>query len=253
MWPEVLAAKNDKRKELLLDGPVISKRIADSDGLDSELFELKDLNFLRISQTPLRSIDTRISQLSEKLTSLVLHQNGLSDLPDTIGELVNLKLLDVAENTLTSLNPAVCKLSALLTLNVGQNQIEELPEVSGLSNLHELLLTRNKLQKLPEGVGSLEHLALIQADHNQINQLPDNVHDIRMLKSFHLADNQLTELPPSLVLLEKLKLLDLRGNKFNDRRLTKLANVDQTQPKGVFKFLKPLYDKQSSEGRLNGC
>lgn len=251
MWPEVEAAKNDKRKELILDGAAISERITNSKGLDNELFELTDLNFLRISQTSLQLLDPKISQLSSKLTSLVLHQNGLTALPDTIGDLVNLKLLDVAENKLPSLNDAVCKLSGLLTLNISQNELETLPNVSGLTNLHDLMLTGNKLRELPEGIGSLEHLATIQADHNQICALPEDLHEVKMLKSFHLSDNLLASLPLSMVLLEKLKLLDLRGNKFSDRRLLKLANVDQTQPKGVFKYLKPLYDKQSAQGTIS--
>ena len=246
MWPEVEAAKKDNRKELLLDGAAISKRIEESGGLDSGLFELKDLNFLRISQTSLQTVDSRLSQLSEKLTSLVLHQNSLTELPDAIGDLVHLKFLDVAGNKLTELNSAVCKLTALLTLNVSQNEIAAIPDVSGLSNLHEFLVTSNKLCEFPEGICSLEHLATVQADHNQIAALPTNISEMRMLKALHLADNQLVDLPPSLVLLDKLRVLDLRGNKFSDRRLLKLANVDQTQPKGVFKFLKPLHDKQSA-------
>lgn len=250
MWPEIEAAKQSNKRELILDGDVITKQIENTGGIDESLFELVDLNFLRISQTCLQSLHPKIQQLSGKLTSLVLNKNRLTELPDEVGKLSHLKLLDLSGNALGSLNPSVCQLTELLTLNLCQNELEALPDLAGLTNLHELLLTSNKLTSLPVGLAGLEHLATIQADHNQLALLPEDIDRISMLKVLNMADNALTELPPGLVTLDKLKVLDLRGNKFSDRRLLKLANVDQTQPKGVFKFLKPLYDKQKSSGGL---
>ncbi|XP_067931785.1 leucine-rich repeat-containing protein 47-like [Watersipora subatra] len=247
MWPEVQAAKKDKKKELLLDGAAISKRIEES-GFDDSLFELVDVNLLRISQTSLQVLDPSISNLFEKLTSLMLHENQLTDLPESIGKLVHLKYLDVSRNKLTSVTPSVNNLAALLTLNLAQNDITTLPQMSGMVNLHDLFVTGNKLSCLPDDLCGLQHLATVQADHNQISSLPSDIGKMHMLKALHLAKNELTDLPPALVCLDKLRILDLRGNKFSDRRLLKLANVEQTQPKGVFKHLKPLYDKLSASG-----
>lgn len=246
MWPEVSQAAEQNKRELLLDGDNVSQRITEN-GLDEGIFKLKSLNFLRISNTCLKAVDPLIAQLSEKLTNLDLHQNHLETLPDELGNLSNLKLLDLSGNQLCEIPDAVCKLSTLLTLNLSNNQLVSIPDVSGNSNLHELFVTNNQLEALPPGLTTLEQLLVIQADHNQIKELPDTIHKVTHLKSLHLSDNLLTDLPLSLVLLDKLKVLDLRGNKFSDRRLHKLANVDQTQPKGVFKYLKPLYDKQAGD------
>ena len=251
MWPEISLVKDQCKRELILDGKAVSDKI-EKGGLDEEIYELKELHFLRISETCLSKIDPKISLLAENLTDLVLHHNKLSSLPDSVGDLVKLKLVDLSWNEFGTFPQPLCSLENLLTLNISQNQIETIPvEVSGMANLHELYVSGNKLSSLPDSLSKLELLATLQADHNRIAELPGNVSEIRALKALHLFDNVLTDLPASLVLLDKLKLLDLRGNKFKDRRLLKLANVEQTQPKGVFKHLKPIYDKECASGELD--
>lgn len=249
MWPEIEKAKSESKKELILDGEEVSSRIKER-GVDGELFALTDLNFLRLSNTCLQKLDSNISGLSEKLTNLDLHGNRLSDLPSELGSLSGLKSLNLSGNSLSTLPVEVCQLSNLITLNISQNEFETLPEFSGLGSLHELYMAGNKLSLLPDGITNLQQLLILQGDYNQITALPSDIHKLCHLKALHLANNSLKELPPSLVLLDKLRTLDLRGNNnISDRRLLKLVNVDQTQPKGVFKFLKPLYDKQAKESK----
>lgn len=245
MWPEVTKALEENRRELLLEGSKVAKRVAD-EGVDSRIFSLKELNFLRLSGTCLTTLDSQVCQLAEKLTDLDLHNNAIEEIPSELSQLHSLKTLNLSGNKLQHLPDAVRNIGSLLTLNVSHNLIETIGDISGLGKLHELYVNGNKLSSLPDGVETLESLLVVQADHNQIEALPEDIHKLHHLKSLHMTDNCLSSLPLSIVLLDKLRVLDLRANKFTDRRLLKLANVDQTQPKGIFKYLKPLYEKEST-------
>jgi internalin A len=78
----------------------------------------------------------------------------------------------------------------LTQLNLGNNQITEIPEVVGkLSNLTQLYLGNNQITEIPEVVGKLSNLTQL-----------------------YLGNNQITEIPEVLGKMEKLEQLDLRGN-----------------------------------------
>ncbi|MFX0170824.1 MAG: leucine-rich repeat domain-containing protein [Candidatus Hodarchaeota archaeon] len=54
--------------------------------------------------------------------------NCLREIPDTIGQLTNLKKLDLTGNLLTSLPKSIGGLSQLEVLNLSLNHIQKLPE-----------------------------------------------------------------------------------------------------------------------------
>ena len=72
----------------------------------------------------------------------MLTETILQDVPESIGEMTNLMLLDISENPIT-----------------------ELPEtIANLKNLKTLKISRTQIQKLPEFLGQLPHLEKISLD-----------------------------------------------------------------------------------------
>jgi internalin A len=124
---------------------------------------------------------------------LDLSSKGISELPDEIGQLVNLQELQLGLNQLTSLPGSIGHLTRLKSFGLGGNRLTSLPESIGqLASLQSLNLRLNLLTSLPESLGQLASLWRL-----------------------YLSRNQLTSLPASLARLEQLLELDLDNNPLN--------------------------------------
>ncbi|XP_076453331.1 leucine-rich repeat-containing protein 47-like [Babylonia areolata] len=244
-WPAVAVAKSEKRRELKL-GKEVSKQIEEG-GLDTNVYQLVNLNFLEISNTCLSVLTDELGNL-RNLTNLALQGNKLETLPVEMGNLVKLKYLDLSHNCLKSLPAEIGKLVELQTLNVLMNQLSEVPDISSLKALHILNLSHNKLTSLPEGITdeSLVHLSEIVVNNNVISAVPAELSNLPHLNVLNLADNQIADLPYELSECTKLKELKLSGNKIKDRKLTKFA--EQNNLKQVMQYLAVALEKAAASG-----
>ncbi|CEI89483.1 hypothetical protein RMCBS344292_03838 [Rhizopus microsporus] len=92
-----------------------------------------------------------------QLTSLLLQNNNIKELPDELW-----------------------KLTSLEELNLGYNKIKKIPkEVGLLINLKELYLHNNEIQELPTQIGRLKHLSVLDLTHNQLKYLPAELKKIQ--------------------------------------------------------------------------
>lgn len=82
MWPEISCAKQENKRELILNGEKFTEQLVKNNGkLDAALFDLKQLNFMQLSHSPqLCEIPDDIQKL-ENLQSLLLFGNHLTSLP----------------------------------------------------------------------------------------------------------------------------------------------------------------------------
>ncbi|MBS4171081.1 leucine-rich repeat domain-containing protein [Neochlamydia sp. AcF95] len=95
-----------------------------------------------------------VTYLSFKRRGFITKKINLTFLPAEIGQLVNLKTLDLQQNSLTSLPPEIGQLSNLQNLYLSSNQLTALPvEIGQLSQLQDLSLSNNQLTVLPVKIG----------------------------------------------------------------------------------------------------
>jgi hypothetical protein len=95
-------------------------------------------------------------------------------------------------------------------------KLTELPESLGqLTQLHILDLFCNQLTDLPECLGNLTQLQLLYLSYNQLTALPESLGGFTQLKELDLSFNQLTDIPSSLSKLEYLQELNLNNNHLN--------------------------------------
>ena len=105
-----------------------------------------------------------------KNTLQVLHIDNcfnLRELPASIGEMRNLRWLNVQYNKLTSLPPQIGKLSRLERLHCGNNELVQLPlEIGALTELEELQCGNNKLKAIASPVLQLPKLRELHVENN---------------------------------------------------------------------------------------
>ena len=109
--------------------------------------------------------------------------------------------------------------------------LTKLPEsIGNLSGLYLLNLSFNKITALPASFGNLKNLKWLYLGNNGLTSLPESFGNLTALRTLELGDNNLTALPASIT---KLKTNtwdkdspDLRKNKLPVTELQKLLSDD---------------------------
>jgi Leucine-rich repeat (LRR) protein len=111
-----------------------------------------------------------IALLSLFVQVLKLAENGLTELPYSIGKLGSLANLDVSRNRLSSLPPTIGSLKKLTRLDASHNELSALPStIIKCKSLEEVLLANNPLgtKDLPHGLTlRCPNLYNIEVDEN---------------------------------------------------------------------------------------
>jgi internalin A len=172
----------------------------------------------------------------EKLTQLDLAGLGLEELPPEIGKCTQLEMLVLGKfekrklvgNKLTEFPDAVIQLTNLKILNLSCNQITAIPEAIGqLSNLTQLLLNFTPITAIPEAIGQLSNLTQLNLHSNLITSIPKAIGQLSNLTQLDLSNNKITSIPKAIGQLSNLTQLDLRSNKITSipEALGQLSNL----------------------------
>ena len=150
---------------------------------------------------------------------LWLGSNELTKLPNSIGNLVALRSLDVDNNKLTALPNSIGNLVCLESLYANHNRLAQLPATIGkLRTLRELRVSDNQLcdeDALPVELGSglAKCLKSLWLARNGLGALPPAVCGLKALEELDICGNaELCELPMDFDALGRLETLDLAGN-----------------------------------------
>jgi Leucine-rich repeat (LRR) protein len=182
------------------------------------------LHILKLSRNPFinGSIPASVGQL-KVLHELYACRCGLEgSLPEELSQLIQLRVLVLADNFLKGPLPPPClvKWTKLHRLSLQHNQLgalhskyggaQGLPEAIGyLKELRVLNLSHNKFkQRLPEGIGELENISeLWLTDNSFFGEIPVPYGNLRRLKVINLSGNlELTGYVPMPLMLSKLVL-----------------------------------------------
>jgi Leucine-rich repeat (LRR) protein len=134
----------------------------------------------------------------ENTTEILLPSSELTgEIPESIGDLINLNSLVLYNNQLSGEIPeSIENLTNLMWLNLYNNQLTgEIPEsIGNLTNLTSLDLGFNQFSgEIPESLGNLTNLNHLWLYHNQLNgEIPITICNIdQNLEHFYIYDNQL--------------------------------------------------------------
>ncbi|HEX5710385.1 MAG TPA: leucine-rich repeat-containing protein kinase family protein [Sulfuricurvum sp.] len=173
--------------------------------------KLKGIKRLTLSEN-LTSFPEEIFELADTLEILDLSNNLLTCLPENISRLTQLKIAFFSNNRFVTLPSSFKECRNLAMLGFKSNQIETFDENILPLSISWLILTDNKLQKLPRSIGDLHKLQKCALAGNQIKHLPDEMSACKNLELLRLSANRLEELPYWLLCLPKLSWLAFSGN-----------------------------------------
>lgn len=182
---------------------------------------------------------------AEWLQKLYLFKNAIKVVPDNIGTLQQLQLIDLNNNSITELPAAIAQLTKLKELLLSDNRIAKFPSMSSMVALTRLDLTCNGISDLPASICQIPNLINLNLAFNQyaihfccltehpdpsfqfltcrsplcvffrLKTLPSELSNLKALEILRLNNNQLEELPASLGELPVLQSLECRNNKIS--------------------------------------
>jgi hypothetical protein len=160
----------------------------------------------------LHEVPSEIFDLGDSLEVLDLANNSLSTLPSQFATLSKLKVLFLSGNHFTEVPTILSQCRSLEMLGMKGNQIRVLPEDSLPPSLWWLTLTDNQIEEIPESIGALPRLQKLLLAGNRIQELPSTLVKCANLELIRLSANQITALPDWLLTMPRLSWLAFAGN-----------------------------------------
>jgi len=209
---------------------------------DDAFSTMYNMHTLLLSHNQLKSVDQYICNGLYVLSFLALDNNLIETVePQSFKNCSDVKDLNLSGNKLSVVPEAIRPLTALLTLDLGENKITEIANASyeSLPRLYGLRLTDNKINIVPKdafkGITDLKivnlaknnistiepgtfdenrNLQAIRVDSNRLQDIHDVFRNVPNLLWLNISANELEELkyeefPPAV------QWLDLRSNKIH--------------------------------------
>jgi hypothetical protein len=139
------------------------------------------LNFDHVQQLSMRNMALKddvahFLESFKQLTSLELDKNSITQLPEVISLMPQLRRLSLANNQLQLTEQTLAKLNRLHTLryfNLSYNPLGATPSVGGMSGLRRLMLRDTGITELPDGLDNLHDIEWMDLRENRMRELPD--------------------------------------------------------------------------------
>jgi len=167
----------------------------------------------------LKTFPVEIFELADTLEILDLSNNQLSALPDDFGRLKKLRILFLSENEFKEIPKVLAQCTELTMIGFKSNQISLFPENALPLKVQWLILTDNKLKKLPDSIGKLTKLQKCMLAGNRLQSLPNAMAACENLELLRISANQIEKLPSWLFALPRLSWLACAGNPFINKHL----------------------------------
>jgi len=184
---------------------------------------------------------------------------------DMIKSFKSPKILILASNKLTVLNPTICdefsKLKNvhehLREVNISYNRIQVIPDAFlQLVNISRLQMDHNEIEVIPEKFADcLYNLQILLLNHNKISQIPWNFNKLQQLHSIALNNNNISYIPNTFgeLHLEELSLHNnpLDNDLFSSNTLEGTLEAIMTQkiPREYREKVQKLIENWELEGK----
>eukprot|EP01064_Diplonema_japonicum_P024357 TRINITY_DN34904_c0_g1_i1.p1 TRINITY_DN34904_c0_g1~~TRINITY_DN34904_c0_g1_i1.p1 ORF type:complete len:292 (+),score=42.18 TRINITY_DN34904_c0_g1_i1:45-878(+) len=174
--------------------------------IEVKIARAKKAKLLNLESSSIRDM-TEVQDL-EGLKALDVNQNDIQEVVMLAQSRETLKKLNLSSNKIKSFTTESVSYTNLNTLNLSGNALTALPDLSGLSQLKELYVSRNKLKSVMSNLPPMLHT--IDLSHNHVASVAPQLLCLKKLSTLNLSCNTpLRTLPSDLAGLVELKDLDL--------------------------------------------
>ncbi|KAK2023872.1 serine/threonine protein kinase [Colletotrichum zoysiae] len=174
-------------------------------------YRKQGLQRLKLSE-PLNEFPRDILDLADTLEHLDLSGTGLSTLPEDFGQLQKLKIAFFSDCHFTVFPEQLAACPELEMVAFRSNGMTTIPEDALPPRLRWLILTNNRIEALPTGIGRCLRLQKCMLAGNSLTTLPEEMSACRKLGLLRLSANNLVGLPPWLFEMPELAFLSVAGN-----------------------------------------
>jgi len=173
--------------------------------------ELQGLKQIKISDN-LTTFPQELFNLVDTLEFLDLSHNHLSELPDDFYRFEKLKIAFFSFNDFKILPSVFKECNNLFMLGFKANKLEIFDEDILPLSISWLILTDNRLTKLPDSIGKLTKMQKFPLAGNRLTTLPQSMQNLQNLELLRLSANNISSIPQWLKELPKLAWLAFSGN-----------------------------------------
>ncbi|XP_022754966.1 receptor-like protein kinase 5 isoform X3 [Durio zibethinus] len=167
-------------------------------------------------------LPSSFKQLKKLRTLWMSEANLIGEIPDMVGDMTALEVLDLSSNELRGKIPtSLFLLRNLKEIYLFSNNLSgEIPQVIEASNLTAMDLSGNNLNgRIPSDVGKLEGLSGLVLFFNQLSgEIPESIGRISTLTDVRLFGNNLSgTLPPDFGRYSMLERFEVSSNKLTGK------------------------------------
>ena len=163
-----------------------------------------------LKTTPVLQLPEFVSEIAH-LKALELSDCDLRELPHDLGNLGMLETLKLHDNRrLQTLPNTLGQLPQLKHLELVGSGVRDLPPLHGLVNLEHLAIKSTPLTSVPRDIGNAQKLKTLSLAHTYLRDVPASIGNLSRLTALKLNNNVgLTAIPESIGNLRNLQTLDL--------------------------------------------
>ncbi len=225
------------------------------DKIPKPIFSLKKLEYLAIkgdfNRSRLKYIPESIGNL-KNLKSLHISNTIIDTFPESIWKLENLENLTIQSKKLTSIPKLIGNLKNLQSLSIHAHKMDTIPEsIFSLKKLKYLCIGSLKIEKISEKIGDLINLEDLHITVSKSGTIPKAIFNMISLKSLSIRGSSMDTLPSSICNLKNLKyLLVQRKLQLIPDCIYKLENLEEVHLNIKYSAAPPFLAKLYHRNRL---